>query len=370
MAPLQRQMHLSAQRGADWLFRFNGRDGRFTYGYLPALRTVMEGDNYLRQAGAVFALARAARYSGDERYLARARQAMLTLLLATTTDPSDPKVRHTTLPSSAVNRLAAAGLLVLAINELHAPGEDLLEQSEQLCAYIRRQQQPDGSLSYTDTPADAKSADADGINYYPGEALYGLMLSQRYRRADWKTDVARKALAYYRPWWREHKNLAFVPWQTAACTEAFLLTREQPFADFVLEMNDWLCGLQYTQLDPAHPLWRGGLLGWMDGKPLQSEPQIGSASYAEGLAEACRVVRQTGDVQRYERYRGSLELCLQFLTSLQYTELNTLHFADWYRPAVLGGFHASHQDGDLRIDYTQHAVSAMVQYLVYVADVP
>jgi hypothetical protein len=35
----------------------------------------------------------------------------------------------------------------------------------------------------------------------------------------------------------------------------------------------------------------------------------------------------------------------------------------------VGGFHASHQDGDLRIDFTQHAVSAMVQHLTYVARV-
>ena len=53
---------------------------------------------------------------------------------------------------------------------------------------------------------------------------------------------------------------------------------------------------------------------------------------------------------------------MQFLTTLQYTDANTQHFADWYRPRLVGGFHASHQDGNLRIDYTQHAVSALVQY--------
>jgi hypothetical protein len=37
---------------------------------------------------------------------------------------------------------------------------------------------------------------------------------------------------------------------------------------------------------------------------------------------------------------------------------------------LLGGFHVSHEDGNLRMDDTQHAVSAMVQYLRYVARVP
>ena len=57
---------------------------------------------------------------------------------------------------------------------------------------------------------------------------------------------------------------------------------------------------------------------------------------------------------------GSLRL------TLQYTEPNTQYFADWYRPRLAGAFHASHQDGNLRIDYTQHAVCALVQYLEYV----
>jgi hypothetical protein len=113
--PLQKQMYLSVQRGGDWLFRANRADGRFDPGYLPALASVMEGEHYLRQAGAAFALARAARFTGDERHAARARQAILTLLGDTTLDPTDPVVRHTTLPGTVVNRLASAGLLILAI---------------------------------------------------------------------------------------------------------------------------------------------------------------------------------------------------------------------------------------------------------------
>jgi hypothetical protein len=365
LSPLQQQMYLCAQRGSDWLRRANRPDGHFIHGYLPALKTPLEGDHYLRQVGAAFALARAARFLGDERYAAVVRQALLTLLLDTTTDSQQPQLRHTTLPSVLVNRLAAAGLLLLAINELPAPGEDLLEQSEQLCAYIRSQQGRDGSLSYVDAEAQVE-ADPDGINHYPGEALYGLMLSQRHRPAAWKTECVRKALAYYRTWRQDHKSPTFVAWQTAAYAEAFALTKEQPFAEFVNEMNDWLVGLQYAQLDARHPLWVGGFREWTDGKALSSAPQVHSALYAESLAQACRVARQAGDVARYQRNRDALERTLQFLTTLQYTDGNTQHFADWYRPALVGAFYASHQDGNIRIDYTQHGVCAMVDYLTFV----
>ena len=148
------------------------------------------------------------------------------------------------------------------------------------------------------------------------------------------------------------------------------MTKEPAFADAVYEMSDGVCGLQYDRLDPRRPLWVGGFRGWADGKPLEKAPDVGSAAYAEGLAEACRVARAGGDLVRHRRYAEALERCLQFLMTLQYTEANTQHFNPWYRQRLLGGFHTSHQDGDLRIDHAQHAVCAMVQYLSYVARTP
>jgi hypothetical protein len=196
------------------------------------------------------------------------------------------------------------------------------------------------------------------------------MRSQQMRPAPWKLDAVRKALPYYRPAWQARKQLAMVPGHSAAYTEAYLLTREQPFADFVFEMNDWLCTLQYDQLNPRQVSWLGGFMGWSEGRPLETPPGIDTASYAESLAAACRVARTVGDVQRHPRYLQALERSLQFLLALQFTEANAQHFAEWYRPEILGGFFASHQDGTLRIDYNQHAVCALLDYLGRVAERP
>jgi hypothetical protein len=374
--PLHRGIFLSARRGAEWLWQANRPNGLFLYGYIPSLDTPMEGDSYLRQIGGAFALARAARFLGDPRFAARARQAALTLLATTEVDPKDPTVRYAKFPSAYANRLGAAGLLLLAIHELPEPGEDLLQQSDQLCQFIRSQQQADGSLRFQDDlPPDnplnpQNDEDKEGINYYPGEALYGLMKSQQHRPADWKIEVARKALAYYRPWWHKHRNTALVPWHSSAYAEAYLLTKEKVFADFVFEMNDWMASLQYGTTSRHNPLWQGGFAVWMNGTAVAMPPRVGSASYAEGLAAACRVARQAGDVARYQRYREATERCLQFLMTLQYTPANTRQFTDWYRPRLYGAFFGSHQDGSIRVDYTQHAICAMIEYLQYVADVP
>jgi hypothetical protein len=325
----------------------------------------MEGDHYLRQAGAAYALARSARFFGEERYAAHASQAILALLEDTVLSSTDARCRHTTYPSGAVNRIGSAGLLILAINELPAPQADLLEKSEQLCNYVRSQARPDGSLALHDSgdnPSDEE------VSEHPGLALYALLVSQKHRPASWKLDVVRKALPFYQTWWRAHKTMGFVPWQTAAYTEAYLKSHEKGFAEFINEMNDWACSLQYAEIDRdmRRVTWRGGFMSFQDGRPMESAPNIGSAVYAEGLAQACRVAREAGDVERHNRYSAALGLCLQFLTTLQFTDANTQHFADWYRSRLLGAFHTSHTDGNLRIDSTQHAVTALVMYLEHV----
>ena len=71
---LQIEMLTSCQRGADWLARVNGVKGRFSPGLVPELKTEIEGDHFLRQAGAAYALARAARFLGEDRYAACAQE--------------------------------------------------------------------------------------------------------------------------------------------------------------------------------------------------------------------------------------------------------------------------------------------------------
>jgi hypothetical protein len=358
LSTLQQQFLLAGQRGADWLFRMNGVKGRFLHGYLPALKQELEGDSFLHQAGAACALARAARLTGEERYAARAAQAILALLDETALDPGDSRVRCTTLPPAAVNRTGAVALLVLAIHELPAPQADLLDRSDQLCAYLRKQARKDGSLA-----AGAGEAETEEeVEAYSGLALHALLVSQKHRPADWKLDLARKALPHYRAWWRQHRSMAFVAAQTAAWTEAYARGHDKAFAEFVHEMNDWLCGLQYARIEPRRLQWYGGFMTYQ-GRALETAPGVEAAVYAESLVHACRTAREAGDVARHDRYKEAAERTLQFLATLQYTDASTQHFAAWYRPRIVGAFHANHQDGNLRIDQTEHAVSALVEYL-------
>lgn len=361
---IERDMYASARRGADWLCRANRPDGHFSGGLIPSLKTAVEGDHYFWQAEAAAALARTARFASDERYAAIARQAVLTLLLDTAVDPHDPQARHTVLPSSVLNRVEAAGRLILAINELPSPGEDLLQQSEQLCAFLRSQQQADGSLR----AADLESTDAETNDRAAGQALRGMATSQRHRPAAWKNECLRKACLFYRSAWQNRKNVATAACNIAACAQAYRSSGDKVFADCAFEMSDWLCGLQYAGVDAQHPFWQGGFMGWKDGRCQPVAPAVDSASCGEALMQASAAARQAHDPERCRRYGDAAEACMQFVIGLQYAEAGVQHFADWYRPALVGGFHASHTDGNLRIDYTAQAVGALIEYLNVAAE--
>ena len=230
----QRHFYLSGQRGMEWLQRANKPDGRFIHGFLPALRVPMEGDSYVRQAGAVFALARTARFYGDDRSAAIAKQALLTLLLETSVDPKAPHVRN--VPIHQANPLVAAGTIIAAIHELPAPAADLLDQADQLANLLRQQIQADGSLNVAEAGDDAAgslnadSRHTEALQHYPGTALYAIIRSHRLRPAAWKVEALRKAQAHYSAYWQQHKNMPMLAWQSGAYTEAYLLTKEPSFA--------------------------------------------------------------------------------------------------------------------------------------------
>jgi hypothetical protein len=354
-----RPIFVSSQHALDWLKHMNKPDGRFVYGFQPALVVILEGDNFTSQAGATLALARASRYFRDGHGAAIARQAALTLLLETVLD-KETSIRTTAIPPQALHRLAAHGLLVSAIHELAEPGKDLLESADQLCNYVRKQQRSDGALFVAE--AKSGSDEIDAVN--AGWALQGVIRSHKQRPAEWKLDMLKKAHAFYMQQWPGNRSIAVAGSHTPAYAEAFLATKEPAFKASVFAMNDWLVGLQLREnAQSSRKHWNGGFPRMQNGKPDQAPPDIWSSLAAESLADACRVAKAAGDLQRLQRYERALIQCSYFLMSLQYSPNNTVHFADKFVPRILGGFYASHQDGNLRVDYTQHSLCAMVQYL-------
>lgn len=361
----RRSLTNAAMRGARWLVNSQRADGLFVYGWNPSLNKPVAEDHYLRQAGTAAALARAAAYTRDNQITLTARQALLVLLANCTADDADNDIRKPTVSPAEANPVGLAGLLLLAIAELPEPSDALLDQGERLARFLKSKQQEDGSFDLG-TGADAET----GIDYYPGEALYGLVRSYSRRPEKWKLEVLAKAFDIYHRRFKEKPSMAFVPWQTGAYAEAFFITNESRYRDFVFEMNDWLINYQYVGQNAALETWEGGFGGYEAGHAVRIPPGATTGSFAEGLVDAYRVAELTKDTRRLADYTLSLRLAFRFLFSLQYSPQSHPHFEPWFAKKINGAFFASVDDGLIRIDFTQHAISAMFHYATHVTQAP
>jgi hypothetical protein len=366
---LTREIAFATLRGMEWLSRdaIHQTNGRFVPGINAALGKATEDDHFLKQALGAIALARSARLTGEEKYLVRAGQTILSLLAETPTDPANDKIRKPVQANNLCNRVGAAALLAIAIYELPEATPELRDCGEQLCQFLRANLKADGSVQFLEP---GEPVNPEGIHQYPGPALAALAMSNRYAPSPWKKDALTKALAHYREHFRSSPHPAMACWLTCAFAEMHLQTKDAAFGEFVFEMIDWLVKLQYENSDLHRASWRGGFRAVVDGKVSATAPTVETAYSAMALADACRMISQMDrpDTARFDRYRTVLTRALQFLATLQYGEENTQHFAGHFRPVLVGAFHPSPTDGNLRLDHTAAAVCAFAQYLIAGAD--
>ncbi|MSR51992.1 MAG: hypothetical protein EXS09_01725 [Gemmataceae bacterium] len=360
---LTRELVFATKSGMEWLGRdgIHQANGRFIPGLSPALGKATEDDHFMRQALGAFALARSARLTGEEKYTVRASQTILSLLAEAPKDSAG--IRKLALASVVCNRVGGAAYLALAIFELPEAAPELRQCGEELCQFLRSRVQADGSISFAE---EGEAPEADGVGLYAGPALTAIAMSNRESPAEWKKQALAKSLKHYRQQFSTLPNPMMISWMCPAFVEMHLQTREPAAAEFVFEMCDWLVKLQFESPDRQRATWRGGFPQVAGGKILSAAPTIETAYYAMAIADACRMIRtmEKPDSARYDRYRATLTRALQFLTTLQYGEENTGHFAAHFRPALVGAFHPSHTDGSLRVDHSAVAVAAFSQYLI------
>jgi hypothetical protein len=352
--------------GAERMVKDNQVNGRFLYGYIPALRLPMAEDNDLAQARAAVAMAQAAHFSGDEKQTAIASQAILALVAATRTAPNDPNCRVPVQASFTCNRVGFAALLAMAIYELPNPADKLTDDAERLCAFLRGQIRPDGSVHYTDGATDVPTQiDPAGVYEYPGLALHTLAVSNRIRPAAWKKDALTRGIAYYAALFHSKPNPRLAATVVPAASELYLQTKTNEAASAVFEMADWLCDLQIPLSDPRTLQWAGGFRVLNNGRTtgdLLDTAETGMC--LQSLAGAYQLTHMTGDLTREAKYRSALNGTVQYLCGLQFVEANTRHFENAFRTSYLiGGFHLSPTDGTLRVDATACAVSGLLRFL-------
>ena len=338
-----------------WMLANLGGRGEMPYKYWPSRGEESPADNAIRRFLATVALARL----GDLRNSAEMRAAAVRNLrfnLARYFRPLGDG--RGAIVESAGAKLGAAALAGLAI--LESPARDeFLEELNMLAAGVN-------SLFHRKfgfrTFFFPEERDGENWNFYSGEAL--LFWAESMRQGAPFAPSLRRYTHVFRRCREQHRrarNPAFVPWHSQANASMFAQTGKRIFADFVLEMNDWLLPMQQWDdlpsdlrgrfYDPRHPNF---------GPPHAASTGV----YLEGLADALSLVRSLGDPVRAASYERAIARGLRSLRQLQFRgPLDTYYISKKER--VLGALRVEAYDNAVRIDSAAHALAAAIKVLQF-----
>ncbi len=332
-----------------WLLRNLGSDGRLPYKYWPSRGEYSGANNTIRQFLATISLGRLARFTAREDIREAARRNLACNLGSFFRVHDGIGV----IEHAGSAKLGAAALAALALLEHPEPGAyhrelGLLQRG------IESLWNPDGSFRTFHRPRDRN----DNQNFYPGEAL--LFWAALYAHTSDGALLSRcaRSFEFYRKWHLSNRNPAFVPWHTQACALLYAQTGEERYKAFLLEMNDWLLGMQQWEsapcpdlrgrfYDPAHPAY---------GPSHASSTGV----YLEGLADAYRIAHASGDSARAQAYRDAIWRGLRNIRQLQFVDEVDMYYIS-RRERVRGAVRTEAYHNELRIDNVAHPLAALLK---------
>jgi hypothetical protein len=338
----------------DWLAANVATSGELPYGFRPSELKPLEGSNRVRQWMATIALGRAAQPRLDPEIWELAER-NLAFNMASTYRQEGPL--GTIVGTSNDVSLGSVALAALAIAESHVGPRYGAEQAA-LSATIDQLHAQNGAFRTFLRPASR----TDNQNFYPGEALLYWATLYEKQPDPALLDRFMTSFRHYRQWHRSQRNPAFIGWHTQADYKIWRQTGDAALRDFVFEMNDWLIGLQQWAIPTEYRDLMGRFYapGAGYGPPHASSTGI----YLEGLADAFRMARESGDTKRAEAYRLAILRGLRDVQQLQFADdVDLFYVPSGFRPFVKGGIRTTEYDNVIRIDNVQHNLMAMLKVL-------
>ncbi|MCY4600205.1 MAG: hypothetical protein OXF27_09840 [Acidobacteria bacterium] len=339
-----------------WMLRNLSATGALPYKYWPSRGTESPADNAIRRFLASLALARLAELRGSPE-LREAGRRNLRFNLERYFRNIGGGRGAIVEPTGA--KLGAAALAALAILESPARAE-FLHELKLLAAGVESLVDDEHGFRTFFFPPER---DGENWNFYSGEALlFGAEAARRGAGVAPALERCAEAFARCRERHRRDRNPAFVPWHTQACASLFQQTGRREYADFALEISDWLLPMQqWDQDDGLPPDLRGRF--YDPRRPQFGPPHAASTgAYLEGLADALTLARSVGDSARVAAYERTITRGLRSLRQLQFRdERDTFYIAK--RRRVMGALRTEAYDNTVRVDSAAHALAAAVKLL-------
>jgi orotate phosphoribosyltransferase/AMMECR1 domain-containing protein len=332
-----------AELHTQYLLRHQKPDGTFYTHYEPFQNRLYDGVDLPRLAHAAWVLARASSALEDDELNAAAGKAIGYLLNAAT-EGDDGFWLGAGEQSPSVAELS---FLLLA----------LCEQDGGLPASQRRTAEhiaatlwdcvclPHGRVR-THRGPDASAEEFQ--DYFAGQALLALAAACASHVCVVDEEKLSRSFKYYRHRFRHRRNFGQVSWYTQAFARWWQVTRDERFAAFAFEMVDWL--LTYQQEGT----------GAFINEHQPETPGYMTAVYLEAVAAAANLAGSLADEGRRLTYSESYERGLRFLDRLiiQPRDAAVLPGA----PYALGGLRRAVHYSEVRTDFVQHALSAVLEF--------
>jgi len=338
--------------GGDFLVRMQNPDGSYKYKYDAKLDSYSSSNNILRHTGVVYSLLLLYEYSGQQKYLDSAKKGINFLLQ--NIEYIDDDTAYVYFNNKA--KLGGSALAVISLAKLEAientgKNNDFIHD---LTNFILFMQEDTGKFQsfyiYNDkyvSPKDSK--------IYPGEAMLALVRAYHLFDEERYLKSLENAFTFYQEDFTKDLNLDFVIWTPVAFVELYEIMPEEKYANFVFQMEDYITEFQHLESYTIQE----HIGGYVPGLPT-----INAGSRTESVSDAYLLAKKLSDQARVDKYKKSMLLGSNFLLQLQKSESNVIKYEG--PDEVSGTFFHNFYSSSARIDYTQHAISAMIKTLSYI----
>ena len=343
----------AARLGGNYLARSVGSGGRFVYAYSPASDEESPGYNILRHAGTTYSLLEIYSVTRDPAHLAAARRALRYLLGAIRTSPTDKQAAWV-VQNDTVS-LGGNGLAVVALAK-HAEitgDRTHLPMMRMLARWMVSVQGQDGRFTVHKQNVSDREPSPFRSAYYPGEAILGLLRLYRLDpQAAW-LDTAERAAKYLitvRDGRTSDEQLPHDHWLLYGLNELHRLRPRPVYLRRALRLARVILAAQNRR--PERPDWMGS---------FYSPPRVTpTATRAEGLGAAWLLARDFGHEKEAAAILTGIRLAIAMQLGMQFRPESVLYHDDPAR--AIGGFRRSFESPEIRIDYVQHNISALLAY--------
>ena len=344
---------LALNRAGKYLARAVKDDGRFVYEYKPYRGREVPEYNILRHAGTVFAMMELYGEHKDPDVRKAAERAIGYLLRQVRGGTIEGKPVKFVVEKGEV-KLGGNGLAALALAEyaLTTGNRQHDEVMKGLGEWILATQDANGRFKVHKQSFPLGRVSSFQSEYYPGEAIFALMrifaLTGEKKWLDGADAGARYQLKVFSL--LDDRRLPHDHWLLYGLNEVHRKRPRPEFLDGAMRFARVIIQAQHTRENQPQPDWDGGYY-----KPPRSAP---TATRMEGLNSAYALARDFGRGADAKQIKRSIDKGTGFLLRMQVGPEIAMYCQD--PEASLGGFRESLASPVVRIDFVQHAISALL----------